>query len=301
VRVLVAHDSAAVRARIVSLLRGAGCDVHEAPDADTAAALVRTLGPDVLLVAAAQCAGGEHCLLDVVKSDPDVFRIAVVPVAPADIDDAGAADLLRRGAQDLLLEPLRASELVGRVRAAARTKTLQEELADQTLRMENRVFEDSLTRLYNRRFLFTHLSALVSGARRHGRPMAVAMVDLDRFKAVNDHHGHQVGDQVLIASARALKEAVRAEDVLGRLGGEEFMALLPDTGPEAAAATAERLRAAVAAAGGPVPVTASVGWAVVAQGEDADGVVRRADEALYAAKAAGRDRVRGPATLPRRP
>ena len=88
--------------------------------------------------------------------------------------------------------------------------------------------------------------------------------------------------------------------MLGRLGGEEFLALLPDAGEEAAAHAAERLRTAVADAGGPVPVTASVGWAVLHEGEESDDVVRRADTALYAAKSAGRNRVRGPATLPRR-
>jgi two-component system, cell cycle response regulator len=148
--------------------------------------------------------------------------------------------------------------------------------------------------------VFGQVSALVSGARRHGRPLAVAMVDLDGFKAVNDRHGHDAGDQVLVAAAEALQRALRAEDVLGRLGGEEFLALLPDTGEEAAARTAERLRAAVARAGGPVRVTASVGWAVLRSGEAPDELVRRADDALYAAKEEGRDRVRGAATLPRR-
>ena len=105
---------------------------------------------------------------------------------------------------------------------------------------------------------------------------------------------------MLVAAAEALQRALRAEDVLGRLGGEEFLALLPDTDADAAARTAERLRAAVAGAGGPVAVTASVGWAVLEDGEAHDAVVRRADTALYAAKAAGRNRVRGPATLPRR-
>ena len=130
--------------------------------------------------------------------------------------------------------------------------------------------------------------------------MAVAMIDLDAFKAVNDRHGHETGDAVLVAAAEALARALRAEDVLGRLGGEEFLALLPDTDAEAAARTGERLRAAVAEAGGPVPVTASVGWAVLEDGEPSEALVRRADVALYDAKAAGRNRVRGPATLPRR-
>jgi two-component system cell cycle response regulator len=236
----------------------------------------------------------------VVKSDVEIFRTAVVPIVAGELALAAAREQLRLGAHDFLLEPVREAELIARVQSAGRTKILQEELVDQTARLEEHLFEDPLTRLHNRRFVFGQLAALVSGARRHRRPLAVAMVDLDAFKAVNDRHGHETGDRVLVAAGEALQRALRAEDVLGRLGGEEFLALLPDTDAEAAARAAERLRAAVAQAGGPVRVTASVGWAVLRAAERPDDLVRRADNALYDAKAAGRDCVKGPATLPRR-
>jgi diguanylate cyclase (GGDEF)-like protein len=223
---------------------------------------------------------------------------------PADVTAERVREELRRGAQDVLVAPVGDGDLVARVQAAGRTKNLQEELVAQTARIERHLYEDPLTQLRNRRFLFSQLHALVSGARRHGRPLSVAAIDLDGFKSVNDRFGHAVGDAVLIAVAKALRTGIRAEDCVGRLGGEEFLALLPDTGPSAAARTSERLRAAVAEARGPVPMTASVGWATLAPGEDPDDLVRRADDALYEAKAAGRDRVRGavegPATLPRR-
>jgi two-component system, cell cycle response regulator len=299
-RVLIAHGSAVARRRMTRALRGAGHHVLDAGGAGQALALCRAERPDVLLVATSLCDRDAVPLVDLVKADPDVFRTAVLLIAPAELEPGAAREALRRGAQDFLLEPVREGELLARVHAAGRMKILQEELVEQTQRLENQLFEDPLTRLYNRRFLFSQLEALASGARRHGRPLAVAMVDLDGFKAVNDTHGHEAGDEVLIAAAEALQRALRAEDVLGRLGGEEFLALLPDTDADAAARTSERLRAAVAAAGGPVAVTASVGWAVLEDAEEPDAVVRRADSALYAAKAAGRNRVRGPATLPRR-
>jgi two-component system, cell cycle response regulator len=299
-RVLLAHGSSAARRRMSRALSAAGHDVLESGGAAQALAMTREHRPDVLVVDRALCERDELRLVDLVKSDADAFRTAVVLIAPADLPADVARDELRRGAQDFLLEPVREAELVARVQAAGRTKILQEELVEQTQRLENQLFEDPLTRLYNRRFLFSQLAALVSAARRHGRPLTVAMVDLDGFKAVNDTRGHDTGDEVLVAAAEALQRALRAEDVLGRLGGEEFLALLPDTDAVAAARTAERLRAAVAEAGGPVAVTASVGWAVLEDGEEPDEVVRRADTALYAAKAAGRNRVGGPATLPRR-
>jgi two-component system, cell cycle response regulator len=299
-RVLLAHGSAAARDQLAAPLRAAGHEVLEAAGVAHAFALCRQHRPDVVLSARALDELENLSLLDLVKGDTEVFRIAVVVVAPADAGPEVAADEVRRGAQDFLLEPVRPAELLARVQAAARTKILQEELVEQTRRLEGQLFEDPLTRLYNRRFLLSQLRSLVSGARRHLRPLAVAMIDLDAFKPINDRYGHDVGDHVLVAAADALRRGLRAEDVLGRMGGEEFLALLPDTDAEAAAAAGERLRAAVAEAGGPVPVTASVGWAVLEDGEESDALVRRADRALYDAKAAGRNTVRGPATLPRR-
>ena len=149
--------------------------------------------------------------------------------------------------QDFLVEPFSDAELVARVEAAGRTKVLQEELVVQSERLEAMLFEDPLTGLANRRFILTQLAGAVSAARRHGRPLSIAIVDIDHFKAVNDEHGHAAGDRVLAAVARSLREHLRAEDQLGRLGGEEFLALLPDADAAAAAAAAEKLRAEVAA------------------------------------------------------
>jgi two-component system cell cycle response regulator len=298
--VLLAHGSSAARRGLGRALRAAGHEVIEAGGAGQALMLCRQRRPDVLVVASALSERDRLDLIDAIKTDLDIFRTAVVPIVPGDIDAASALAELRRGAQDFLLEPVREAELIARVQAAGRTKILQEELVDQTARLENQLFEDPLTHVHNRRFVFGQMSALVSAARRHGRPLAVAMVDLDGFKSVNDAHGHETGDRVLVAAGEALQRGLRAEDVLGRLGGEEFIALLPDSNAAAAARAAERLRAAVAGAGGPVDVTASVGWAVLCDGELADDLVRRADNALYEAKAAGRNCVRGAATLPRR-
>jgi two-component system cell cycle response regulator len=294
VLVLLAHASAATRRRLGAPLRGAGHTVLEAGGAQRAVALCRERRPDVLLLSGELCARDQLAVLELVKADPVIFRTAVVMLEPPELGAGDAAALLRRGAHDFLLEPVREAELLARVQAAGRTKVLQEELVDQTVRLEEQLFEDPLTRLKNRRFLFTQLRSLISGA------MAVVMVDLDRFKAINDVHGHAAGDQALIAAADALRRALRAEDVLGRIGGEEFLALLPDTDEGAAAHAAERLREAVEAAHAPVPVTASVGYAVLEDGEAPDDLVRRADTALYEAKAGGRNTVRGPATLPRR-
>jgi diguanylate cyclase (GGDEF)-like protein len=124
--------------------------------------------------------------------------------------------------------------------------------------------------------------------------VAIALVDLDHFKAVNDDFGHQAGDATLRGVARALRSELRDADHVGRLGGEEFLAILPDTGPQEAVAVAERIRERIAAMPRKVDraVTASVG--VAAMPGDATGVdqlMGAADRALYAAKDGGRDRV----------
>ena len=141
---------------------------------------------------------------------------------------------IRSGIQDYLIEPVADGEVLTRVEAAARTKDLQQELVAQGARLEAMLREDALTGLSNRRAILTQLGGMVSGARRHGHPLSIAVCDLDHFKAINDTHGHKTGDEVLVAAAHAMATHLRAEDALGRLGGEEFLVLLPDTDAEAA-------------------------------------------------------------------
>lgn len=173
-------------------------------------------------------------------------------------------------------------------------------LAEQALRRESRL--DPLTGVANRRALAEHGHAMLARARRAGTPVAVLLLDLDRFKTVNDRHGHTVGDQLLQALAAHARAQLRETDVFGRWGGEEFVALLPDTPPAQASALAERLRASVAQASwqcGQVALraTVSIGVASATVPPDADldalwpRLVDAADAAMYRAKQQGRDRV----------
>ncbi|NGM37634.1 GGDEF domain-containing protein [Methylobacterium sp. DB0501] len=134
------------------------------------------------------------------------------------------------------------------------------------------------------------------GEGRPGQTACLLMLDLDRFKLVNDSHGHAAGDAALIAFVTACRSALRSLDAVGRLGGEEFAVLLVETGPEDGAAVAERIRAAVAAhpvatETGPIGITVSIGLAAAEPGESLQAAMRRADAALYAAKHGGRNRV----------
>jgi diguanylate cyclase (GGDEF)-like protein len=160
---------------------------------------------------------------------------------------------------------------------------------------EHRAATDALTGLPNARSMREALVRMVAQAGRSVQPLGAVALDLDHFKALNDRHGHQAGDQALAAVGAALAATVRASDFAGRWGGEEFLVLLPDTGLEGTTLLAEKLRAAIATIdvpGAPGRITASAGVAVVPDhAADAEELLRAAARALYAAKAAGRNRV----------
>lgn len=168
------------------------------------------------------------------------------------------------------------------------------ELLAANTALDRQARSDPLTGVLNRRGLEERLRLAVAAARRGHRPLAVAMLDADYFKRVNDQFGHEIGDAVLRRLADTLKSRLRTSDAVARLGGEEFIAVLPDTDQAGALALAESLRAAVEAHVDPLygSITVSIGVAV-GLGPETDGAVllRCADEALYRAKAGGRNRV----------
>ena len=162
--------------------------------------------------------------------------------------------------------------------------------------MELQVSTDPLTGVANRRRLDDELVRLVSQARRYGQPLAAVLLDLDRFKDVNDTHGHEVGDQVLVETVDRVQATIRDADLLGRWGGEEFLLLAPHTDHQAACSLAERCRHTIAST--PMhqtglTVTASFGVASLRPDDDVRALLRRADLAMYTAKSDGRNRVVG--------
>ncbi|MEK1939755.1 MAG: histidine kinase N-terminal 7TM domain-containing protein [Pseudomonas sp.] len=170
--------------------------------------------------------------------------------------------------------------------------SLHERLQEQALR-------DPLTGLYNRRYLDEFFDRELARAQREQKPLALALIDLDHFKALNDAHGHLVGDDVLVLVAQLLTDALRSTDAVFRIGGEEFLLILPGVGPEEARQRLERicLELAITPVGtrnGPQSVTLSAGLACwPAQGEFLEDLLQIADAALYEAKRSGRNRVCG--------
>jgi len=160
-------------------------------------------------------------------------------------------------------------------------------------RVASLAFVDDLTRVANRRKLYDDLRTEINRSKRHNRPLALIQFDLDRFKNLNDTFGHEMGDRVLVEAAKRAQAELRASDRMGRWGGEEFLVLAPETDLDQAAALAERLRLAFASTrfGDAGVVTASFGVAACGEGEVPESLVKQTDEALYRAKARGRNRV----------
>lgn len=168
-------------------------------------------------------------------------------------------------------------------------------LHELNLALSHASTHDVLTGLANRRLISERLREESERCDRHGNRYCIALIDIDRFKQVNDVHGHDVGDRVLIGVARALESALREYDLCGRWGGEEFLVLLPDTKLDHALAAAERIRDAVHALhfddlDPPLQLSVSVGIGEYHPGEGADACLKRADHALLEAKREGRDR-----------
>ncbi|HEY0957627.1 MAG TPA: GGDEF domain-containing protein [Roseateles sp.] len=186
-----------------------------------------------------------------------------------------------------------AARVVEGIRLQLANAALTVQLGEALAAMEHQAATDALTGLPNRRSLDRALAAQLALAQREGRPLSLLMLDLDHFKAVNDTHGHAVGDAVLRSFAQRVQAQLRPSDVCARYGGEEFVVLLSGTAELLAVHAAERLRRAVADS--PlvpgVSITVSVGVACWQTGKDAATLLARADAAMYAAKRAGRNRV----------
>lgn len=201
---------------------------------------------------------------------------------------------IEAGADDYIAKPFDPQELQVRLRAGQRIIELQSQLLVTREALRVQATHDVLTGLLNRRAILDRLEVELSRGRREGRSLSLGMLDLDRFKDVNDTRGHQIGDVVLAESARRIQAVLREYDSVGRYGGEEFLAIVPGTTRATYPGVFERIRAAIADRAMPVPgerlsITASLGVAVSDETSTADELIRAADKALYQAKDKGRN------------
>jgi two-component system cell cycle response regulator len=214
-------------------------------------------------------------------------------------DNARLLRGLEIGVNDYLVRPIDANELLARVRTQIRKRRYGARLRDNVQMSMELAVTDPLTALYNRRYMESHVTSLVEQALARGKPLALLVLDIDYFKAVNDVHGHDAGDDVLREFATRLKKSIRGIDLACRYGGEEFVVVMPETDMAVAAIVAERIRRRIAgepfsirSGAAALDVTISVGIAALSGVSDTPAaIIKRADQALYRAKRDGRNRV----------
>lgn len=300
--ILVADDEPINRSLIQRRLERAGYRVLTAENGREAVEKTLAAMPDLVIldVMMPVMDGLEACRH--IKDDETTRDIPIIFLSARDETEVKVSGL-SLGANDYISKPFRAEELLARVDVAMRLKQERDRLresADEARAnaeiAQERAMTDALTGLLNRYGLQRALAREHAEARRYNRPVACLMIDLDNFKKVNDTHGHSAGDTALRQISTILTEAVRRSDTVFRYGGEEFLALLPETDLEGAAALAEKIREAASSRlfgdGEHVfSLTLSVGAATLCDGESGNDMIARADLALYHAKEQGRNRV----------
>ncbi|MCV9939810.1 PleD family two-component system response regulator [Boseaceae bacterium BT-24-1] len=296
-RVLLIEDRPLIAQRLVQAL-SAFHSIETEPDAQ--AALTRAAEGDfeiVLVSLDLQNYDGLR-LCSQLRSLERTRNLSVLLLGEAE-DRARVLRGLEIGAHDFLVRPIDRNELLARARTLVRRKRFAERLRDSVQSSMEMAVMDQLTGLHNRRYLDSRLSVLFDESALRARALSLLVLDVDRFKVVNDSWGHDAGDEVLREFADRIRACTRGIDLVARMGGEEVVVVLPDTALDAARAVAERIRQRVE--GEPfqiqrgqrsITVTVSIGVASRRAG-DAGPVemMKRADEAVYRAKAAGRNRV----------
>ncbi len=230
------------------------------------------------------------------RSSEKTRSIPILMIANED-DMSRIAHGLEIGAHDYILRPVDRNELLARVRTQIRRKRFQERLRSNFELSLSMALTDSLTGLYNRRYFEVHLQKLLEKNQASKKSMCILMLDVDHFRTFNNTHGHAVGDVVLKIFAKRILNSLRSFDLVARLGGEEFVVILPDISTDMAYLIGERLRRNIAdepfpcdVEGGSVNVTTSIGGAIIKDGiATIAQVLKRADDCLYAAKEGGRN------------
>jgi diguanylate cyclase (GGDEF)-like protein len=293
---ILAIDDAPENIRLVGRILKPMADVSFALGGVEGLKRAATLRPDLILLDVDMPDMGGYEVLRALKDAPLTADIPVVFLTGHD-DQAREAAGLDLGANDYIAKPFSPGVVAARVRTQIRLLEYARRLGEMNAELERLATTDPLTGLQNRRAFVDVAQREMLRTRRFGETAAVAMLDVDHFKHVNDRFGHDAGDAVLVEVGRRMDNAIRRTDVLARMGGEEFAVLMPKTDMEGAAVVAARLldyirSAPVDTAAGPVPITATMGVTMI-RADDADisAPLKRADLALYEGKGRGRDRV----------
>jgi two-component system cell cycle response regulator len=295
-RILLVDDHPRSAARILEAL-GKAHDAFVERDIQAALMKLAQYNFDLLIVSLSLTSADGLRLCSQVRSlDRTRHLPIIVLVEPG--DDARLLRGLDMGINDYLMRPIDRNEMLARVKTQVRRKRHADFLRTRLEESVEHAVTDALTGLHNRRYMEGHLRTLVDEAVGNGRPLSLLVTDIDHFKNINDTYGHDAGDTVLKEFAARLRRNTRGMDLACRMGGEEFVVIMPETEIARARQVAERVRSCIAAepfrvnATTQVPLTTSIGIAMLERTDDTpETIFKRADNALYAAKREGRNRV----------
>lgn len=284
-RVLIIDDDAVTAKFYGAILRDVGMNVYLLNDPTQVLTVMTDFRPEIVLmdVYMPVCSGVE--LSRLIRQDNSYVDVPIVFLS-SESDISKQLDAVKAGADDFITKPVSPEYLKSSITSRA----------ERYRSLRALIMRDGLTGLYNHTAIKEQLAAEMSQAGRTGSPLALAMIDLDHFKTVNDNYGHPAGDQVLRTLARLLRQRLRRSDIVGRYGGEEFAVIFPDTTATVARRVLDQVRVAFAkiqqhCEGGHFSVTFSGGVADLESSLDADQLFDVADAAMYASKQGGRNRI----------
>ena len=307
--IVIVDDSPDNLRLLVEILHEQDYKVRPAPNGERALATIRKTPPDLILLDIMMPGKNGYEVCQELKDDPQTADIPVIFLSALnDVSDKVKA--FRAGGVDYITKPFQSEEVLARVRTHLKLRAQQKilEIQNERLKEKKRLIEeqakqltimatkDYLTGLSNRNDFLKKSGQEEQRFKRTGRPFSVLVLDIDHFKEVNDTHGHDCGDKVLVAVSRSLEQALRSQDILARWGGEEFTCLLPETGAKGARVAGEKIRKMVESSEHTceniaIKVTVTVGACVYDGSFSMEECIRRADAALYRGKNQGRNQI----------
>lgn len=296
-KILIVEDDESVLAILSEALKAAHYEVDTATSAFEAVEKLKSFRPNLVLTDNDM---PEFTGIEMLRDLRQQQNYVTVIFVSARTDNQFVVEALKSGADDYVRKPFRLNELLARVEVALRTNDLHHELMQANLKLQDLVDHDYLTGLYNMRSMYEKIDVEIKRALRGKRNLACVMIDMDKFKSVNDNHDHLFGSFVLKSVGEIIKTTMRETDFAARYGGDEFLIVLTDVDKNGVGGFCERLRTAVEShtfteGKDTTKQTISLGFAVGGHGSDLDArnLVRSADHNLFLAKQAGRNQVRG--------
>ena len=292
-KILVVEDDTDIRELIHAFLEKSGFQTFTAVSAEAALDILKNQDIGIVL-ADIQLPGIDG--LELTKIIRHTYNADVIIMTGYSLDYT-IKEVMAQGAIDLIIKPLRLQDLLLRINVVLKNRSEKKENSRKLAELKNLTIRDDLTGLFNSRQFYRHIAQEIDRSNRYFRPLSLILMDIDKFKSLNDNYGHLFGDKILSAIGEIVKSAIRMQDTAYRYAGDEFTIILPETELERAIAVAERVRHAVEVEtrlltdSKPLKVTVSIGVVEYLTCEDVKNFVHRADSAMYASKKKGRNKI----------